>query len=63
MTEILEEAHKRSSRHRAEVLASTTCGCFYCRPHFPRERYRNGLILVGAQLEPRRFAQTAVSTL
>lgn len=23
-------AHKHSSRHRTEVLASERCGCFYC---------------------------------
>jgi hypothetical protein len=23
-------AHKRSSCHRSELLASTSCGCFYC---------------------------------
>jgi len=24
------EAHKHSSKHRAEIRASETCGCFYC---------------------------------
>ena len=24
------KAHRHSSRHRAEVLASDQCGCFYC---------------------------------
>ncbi len=24
----VEEAHKRSIRHRAEIEASATCGCF-----------------------------------
>lgn len=28
-------AHKRSSIHRAEVLASEICGCFHCRATFP----------------------------
>lgn len=27
-------AHRHSSRHRAEVLASAQCGCFYCRAIF-----------------------------
>jgi hypothetical protein len=31
----LELAHKRSIRHRAEVEASETCGCFYCLATFP----------------------------
>lgn len=28
-------AHERSSLHRAEVLASDICGCFYCQATFP----------------------------
>ncbi len=28
-------AHAHSSNHRAEVLASRTCGCFYCCSVFP----------------------------
>ena len=31
----LESAHRRSSGHRDEVLASDLCGCFYCRETFP----------------------------
>ncbi|WP_263356945.1 cytoplasmic protein [Acidicapsa ligni] len=31
----LDAAHKHSSRHRAEVEASTVCGCFYCLSTFP----------------------------
>lgn len=27
-------AHKRSIRHRAEIEASTVCGCFYCKEMF-----------------------------
>ncbi len=30
----VQEAHKHSSNHRAEVLASTICGCFYCGQTF-----------------------------
>ena len=30
-----EVAHKKSSSHRAEVLASEICGCFYCKSTFP----------------------------
>jgi hypothetical protein len=30
----LRAAHDRSSHHRAEVLASGTCGCFYCGATF-----------------------------
>lgn len=28
-------AHKHRIRHRAEVEASTLCGCFYCLATFP----------------------------
>ncbi|MBS1123610.1 MAG: hypothetical protein H6Q90_5838 [Deltaproteobacteria bacterium] len=31
----LAEAHKRSSRHRVELEASTRCGCFFCFRTFP----------------------------
>jgi len=27
-------AHDHSSRHRAEILASEVCACFYCRENF-----------------------------
>jgi acetone carboxylase gamma subunit len=26
----LDIAHKHSAHHRSEILASETCGCFYC---------------------------------
>jgi hypothetical protein len=28
-------AHRHSIRHRAEILASQTCGCFFCLAVFP----------------------------
>jgi hypothetical protein len=28
-------AHKHSSRHRAEIMASARCGCFYCMASYP----------------------------
>lgn len=31
----LESAHRRSSGHRDEILASELCGCLYCRQTFP----------------------------
>lgn len=31
----LELAHAHSSDHRAELEASTECGCFYCTRMFP----------------------------
>ena len=34
----LEGAHTHSIRHRAEVLASEMCGCFYCCSTFPPGR-------------------------
>src|SRR5580704_19334857 len=26
----IREAHRHSSKHRLEIMASGTCGCFYC---------------------------------
>ncbi len=31
----IRAAHAHSSRHRAEITASTLCGCFYCCARFP----------------------------
>ena len=31
----LEASHEKSSNHRAEVLASEVCGCFYCKRTYP----------------------------
>lgn len=31
----LEQAHRHSSHHRSEILASKQCGCFYCGQIFP----------------------------
>jgi hypothetical protein len=36
--EEIREAHRRSSNHRAEIMASQSCGCFYCGAIFPPER-------------------------
>jgi hypothetical protein len=33
--DFLEQAPKRSSSHKAEILASNLCGCFYCEQTFP----------------------------
>lgn len=30
MPEDLRLAHEHSSKHRDQILASQTCGCFYC---------------------------------
>jgi hypothetical protein len=35
LPENIREAHKHSSNHRAEILQSTLCGCFYCGQIFP----------------------------
>jgi hypothetical protein len=31
----IQAAHAHSSNHRAEIVASTRCGCFYCLATFP----------------------------
>lgn len=54
MSGILEDAHKKSSMHREEVLASTTCGCFYCQTTFaPRK--------IGEWVDPRRSTTGATA--
>src|SRR5436189_5299614 len=30
----IRAAHNHSADHRAEIIASTLCGCFYCRTTF-----------------------------
>ena len=30
----IRDAHQHSSKHRAEILASDICGCFYCEKTF-----------------------------
>lgn len=35
MTPDIIRAHRHSSYHREELLASETCGCFYCCNIFP----------------------------
>ena len=38
MPERVRDAHQHCSQHRAEILASDICGCFYCENTFgPRE--------------------------
>jgi len=33
--DVLRQAHRHSIHHRAEIEASTICGCFNCRAIFP----------------------------
>jgi len=33
--ERVKAAHKKSSLHRSEIMASKVCGCFYCGHVFP----------------------------
>lgn len=40
MVDYLDAAHRESSRHRAKVRASTTCGCFYCKAKFPPKKIK-----------------------
>ena len=36
--ENVRSAHRHCSGHRDEILASDTCGCFYCAAIFPPSR-------------------------
>lgn len=35
VSELCVDAHKHSSRHRAEIEMSARCGCFFCFRTFP----------------------------
>ena len=48
-------AYDRSSDHRAEVLASLTCGCFYCCANFKAHE-----ILEWTDEDKDRQGQTAI---
>jgi len=34
-------AHRHSSNHREEILASAVCGCFYCISLFPPSKVKH----------------------
>jgi hypothetical protein len=36
--ETVQSAHRHSIHHRATVMASESCGCFYCCSIFPPDR-------------------------
>jgi len=36
----LLDAHRHSDHHRAEILGSAVCGCFYCLETFPPTEIR-----------------------
>ena len=40
----ITEAHRHSSCHREELLASERCGCFYCLSIFPHSEIADWLI-------------------
>ena len=48
-------AHRHSSNHRSEILASSNCGCFYCRSTFPPTA-----ILDWVDEDPNGVGQTAL---
>ena len=39
----LEHAHQHSIRHHREIVASESCGCFYCLAVFPPHEIENWL--------------------
>jgi hypothetical protein len=45
----VQRAHARSSRHRAEILESEICGCFYCCAVFPPERIEEWVDPAGSE--------------
>ncbi|HEX5958898.1 MAG TPA: cytoplasmic protein [Hyphomicrobiaceae bacterium] len=47
------DAHVHPIRHRAEIDASETCGCFYCASTFSREEIKRRIGDEGTALCPR----------
>ena len=37
----IRNAHKHSSNHRAEIMESSICGCFYCVSLYPPEMIKH----------------------
>lgn len=37
----LQKAHEHSRNNKKEILASKTCGCFYCREMFDPKEIKN----------------------
>jgi hypothetical protein len=46
------DAHAHSIRHRREIEASTSCGCFYCLRTFQREQIKSWIRDEGTALCP-----------
>ena len=46
------DAHAHSIRHRCEIEASTSCGCFYCLRTFPPEQIQDWIRQEGTALRP-----------
>ena len=46
------DAHGHSIRHRPEIEASKSCGCFYCLRTFPREEIKSWIRDEGTALCP-----------
>jgi hypothetical protein len=46
------DAHGHSSRHRAEIEASRSCGCFYCLRTFPPAQITCWIVDEGTALCP-----------
>jgi hypothetical protein len=46
------DAHGHSIRHRAEIEASRSCGCFYCLRIYPREQIADWIRDEGTALCP-----------
>ena len=51
----IRDAHAHCGNHRAEILSSATCGCFYCCATF-----RSGEVLDWVDEDEHEVGQTAV---
>ena len=53
MPQHIVEAHKFSWKHKAQILASKQCGCFYCRQLFSPGEIEGWLEREGTAICPR----------
>jgi hypothetical protein len=61
-SDILNAAHRNSSRHKAELLQSDVCGCFYCSETFAPTAITRWLEDEGTALCPRCTVDSVIGS-
>jgi len=56
-------AHDHCTDHRAEVLASRQCGCFYCGATFPPSEIKNWIDPIGEEGKTALCAKCGIDSL